>query len=91
VSRNTDVLTPGQPPPEITGAGGVGPVDPGEVELTLEEVERRHIARVLAHHQGNRSRAARTLGISRATLYEKVARYGLDHVGRATPSAPRTG
>ena len=91
LSGNADVLTPAHLPPEITGAGAVGQADGGEVEVTLEEVERRHIARVLAHHEGNRSRAARTLGISRATLYEKVARYGLDHVGRTTPSAPRTG
>ena len=55
--------------------------DPGE-PLTLEEVERRHILRVLESNHGNRSRSARVLGISRATLYEKLDRYGFRTVGR---------
>jgi DNA-binding NtrC family response regulator len=55
-----------------------------DADLSLEEIERRHIARVLERHAGNRARTARTLGISRATLYEKLSRYGLDHVGRAS-------
>ena len=44
----------------------------------LEEVERRHIHRVLLHHDGNRTRAARDLGIARATLINKIKAYGLD-------------
>ena len=39
---------------------------------TLEEVERRYIAHVLAQHEGNRSAAARTLGIGRNTLLRKL-------------------
>ena len=50
--------------------------EPGEA-LTLAEVERRHILRILEANGGNRSRSARVLGISRATLYEKLDRYGL--------------
>jgi DNA-binding NtrC family response regulator len=68
-------------PPEMLG-NGTGAASGAEEALSLQEVERRHIARVLAHHSGNRSRTARTLGISRATLYEKLARYGLDQIGR---------
>jgi DNA-binding NtrC family response regulator len=48
-----------------------------EVELPLEEIERRHIMKVLAHVGDNRSKAARALGISRATLYEKLHKYGI--------------
>jgi DNA-binding NtrC family response regulator len=55
-----------------------GPDEP----LTLEEVERRHMARVLERTDGNRSQAARVLGISRAALYDKMDRYGLRSVGR---------
>ncbi|HUP90503.1 MAG TPA: sigma-54 dependent transcriptional regulator [Longimicrobiales bacterium] len=49
-----------------------------DADQPLEEIEKRHIARVLAHNSGNRSKAARVLGISRATLYEKLHKYGLD-------------
>jgi DNA-binding NtrC family response regulator len=43
--------------------------------VSLAEVERRHILRVLEHFDGNRSAAARSLGIGRRTLYDKLARY----------------
>jgi len=72
--------------PDITTAPRPA-ADGADVELSLEEVERRHIRRVLAHHAGNRSRAARALGISRATLYEKIRRYGLAAVGRPDASS----
>ena len=55
--------------------------DPAPVP-TLQEVERRHIARVLELNDGNRSRSARALGISRAALYDKMDRFGLRDVGR---------
>ena len=48
-----------------------------EMDMTLDDLERRHITRVLGHHDDNRSRAARALGISRATLYEKLRKYGI--------------
>jgi DNA-binding NtrC family response regulator len=55
---------------------------PSNGDLTLQEVERRHIALTLDRNSGNRSRTARHLGISRATLYQKLDRYGLHTVGR---------
>jgi two-component system, NtrC family, response regulator HydG len=45
--------------------------------LTLDDVERVHIIRIWEQSQGNHSRAARTLGIDRTTLYTKLKRYGL--------------
>ncbi len=44
---------------------------------SLEEVERRHIERTLKRHTGNRTRAAEELGISRATLINKIKTYAL--------------
>jgi DNA-binding NtrC family response regulator len=49
-----------------------------ELPTTLEEMERQHILRVLQEHQGNKSKAARALGIERKTLYQKARRLGID-------------
>jgi transcriptional regulator with PAS, ATPase and Fis domain len=45
---------------------------------SLSEVERQHIERTLRHHSGNRTRAALELGISRATLINKIKAYALN-------------
>ncbi len=45
--------------------------------LSLEEMERQHIARVLAAEGGNISSTAKVLQINRTTLYQKIKRYGL--------------
>jgi len=45
--------------------------DPSEL-MPLEEVERRYIARVIAACGGNKSKAARILGIGRKTLYRHL-------------------
>ena len=45
--------------------------------LSLDEVERDHIARTLAHTFNNRSAAARLLGITRQALLRKLKRYGI--------------
>lgn len=42
---------------------------------SLEEVERRHILRVLQHTAGNRARAAKILGVDPKTLYNKLKVY----------------
>ncbi len=45
--------------------------------LILSEVEKPLFKRVLAHCQGNNSRAAEVLGINRATLRKKIQQYDL--------------
>jgi two-component system response regulator HydG len=47
------------------------------VEMPLEELERIHILRCLDHHEGNKTRAAQSLGITIKTLYNKLHRYGI--------------
>lgn len=46
-------------------------------EMTLHELERIHIVRTLDHLGGNKTRAAKTLGITVKTLYNKLHSYGL--------------
>jgi two-component system response regulator HydG len=45
--------------------------------LTLEEVERRHVLRVLEACDRNRTDAAKMLGLDRKTLYRKLLRWGV--------------
>ncbi len=46
--------------------------------LTLDEVEKRHLIRVLKETKGNKVRAAKILGIDRRTLYRMAERFGID-------------
>jgi DNA-binding NtrC family response regulator len=50
-------------------------VAPPTAAVTLEELEREHILRVLEESNGNRERAAAILGISSRTLYRKLREY----------------
>ena len=45
------------------------------VEISLAELERSHIERVLRHTDGNKSRAAAILGIERSTLDRKLKKF----------------
>ena len=49
--------------------------DPSEL-VSLEEVEKRYILRVVEAVGGNKTMAAQVLGLDRATLYRKLVRYG---------------
>jgi DNA-binding NtrC family response regulator len=63
-------------PTEVRHATGAGVEH--HVPKSLEEVERVHIERTLRAHNDNRTRAAKELGISRATLINKIRVYGLE-------------
>ncbi|MGN5954201.1 sigma-54-dependent transcriptional regulator [Sphingobacterium lactis] len=47
--------------------------------LSLSEVEKRHIQKVLVHSKGNKAEAARLLEIGIATLYRKLDEYKLNN------------
>ena len=47
-----------------------------DVLISMEEVERRHILRVLQAVNGHRTQASKILGLDRKTLYRKLERYG---------------
>jgi transcriptional regulator with PAS, ATPase and Fis domain len=58
-------------------SGAIAPAD-SEALLTLDEVEKRHLARVLKETKGNKVKAAKILGIDRRTLYRMAERFGMD-------------
>ena len=75
VSRGAETIGPEHLPADVRDATGIGVEH--HVPKSLDEVERSHIERTLRVHSGNRTHAARELGISRATLIKKIRAYGL--------------
>jgi DNA-binding NtrC family response regulator len=73
-----DQLTPEDLPEKIRNYRAekfvVAADDPTEV-VTLEQLEKSYILRVLSLMGGNKSQAAQLLGVDRRTLYRKLARY----------------
>ena len=57
------------------------------LDRTLAEVEAEHLHAVLSAHKGNRTRAAKVLGIDRKTLREKLSRFGVS----TPPDSPEAG
>ena len=47
------------------------------VEFTLFDLEKKHIVDTLSHLSGNKTRAAKALGITVKTLYNKLHSYGM--------------
>ncbi len=52
-----------------------------DTNLTLSELERQHIERVLQEEQGRVEKAALRLGIPRSSLYQKLKKYQQDSSG----------
>ncbi len=75
LARGHDAIGAEHLPPEFRT--GSAPFGRRHAPLTLEELERVHIERTLKQHNGNRTRAAVELGISRATLIAKIKRYAI--------------
>ena len=71
-----DTITVDDLPDAIRHPSGTPPVPvnlfDGQAILPLEEMERRYIRQVLQHLDGNRTLAARFLGVDRKTLYRKL-------------------
>ncbi len=56
------------------------PANQGEifpVNMNLGETEKMLIRKVVDKHGGNISRAAKELGLTRASLYRRIEKYGL--------------
>ncbi len=62
-------------PSEGLGASKAVPT----TDITLEDLEAQTIRNAIAQHNGNLSKAARALGISRAALYRRMEKYGVQN------------
>ena len=76
LARGQPAIGPEHLPPDLRGRAGSG--ERRHHAQSLADVERTYIERALRYHGGNRTRAAKELGISRATLINKIKVYGLD-------------
>jgi len=76
ILEDGNLIQPEHLPSFISGRQGEFQVF-SDGELTLEEVERRYIQFILRNTKGNRSEAARILGINRKTLSLKIQKYDL--------------
>jgi two-component system, NtrC family, response regulator AtoC len=70
---SSELILPENLPPEIQPAPAPPPELPARW-MTLEELRRWYVDRVLAHTDGNKQRAADILGIDRRTLYRMFER-----------------
>jgi DNA-binding NtrC family response regulator len=51
-------------------------IEPSVEMIPLREIERRYVLQVLEQCGGNRTEAARVLGLDRKTLYRKLLKWG---------------
>jgi DNA-binding NtrC family response regulator len=76
-----DKITPRDLPPWVRNPSGVPPAAPAPKPtnaLSIQENEKQLITRALKQANANRTLAAKILGVSRRTLYRKLAEYGLE-------------
>ena len=90
VLETTDVLRAASLPPDLRRTGPAAlpaapaPASPATREdLTLADIERQAVLAAFDGADGNMTRAARTLGIDRATLHRKLKKYGRSAGSRA--------
>jgi DNA-binding NtrC family response regulator len=74
--------------PESATSALPSPQAVSQAHAILNSVEREKLRIALMQTHGNRSHAAKVLGISRSTLYEKLKHYQLDN--DSTPARPVT-
>lgn len=59
----------------VPASSSVATSDTPDSYMSLDEIEKIHIERVLKFHQWNRAKTAQTLGITPKTLYLKIKKY----------------
>ena len=80
LTRGSAEAAPGADEAASRGGRARAPRDPEA--RSLDEVTREHVLRVLARHHDNATAAARTLGVSRTTLWRMLKRWGVKRDAR---------
>jgi len=62
---------------DVASPGERGNGLPAPGAMSLDEIERGMIVKCMQHYEGNVSRVAEALGLSRAALYRRLEKYGL--------------
>ncbi len=75
ILADDEKLLPENLPPEILRSGLEAAQQPPRENADLETINRHHIADTYHRFQGNKARTARSLGISRRTLYRLLEKY----------------
>jgi two-component system response regulator AtoC len=88
ILAETDVIHSHDLPDKLRSNALPPGVEMDNGNVTLEDLEREHIKRVLGKVEGNKDRAAQMLGIHVSTLYRKMQRYRLDGPETFVTAAP---
>jgi transcriptional regulator with PAS, ATPase and Fis domain len=83
ILSDQDVITPKHLPFELKQTekhlgDGEHEISETTPDMSLESMERIHLSKVLKRLDWNKSKASKTLGISRATLRAKIRKYNLE-------------
>jgi DNA-binding NtrC family response regulator len=83
----TNIVTPEDLPPAMRDRKNQDRLTSALVQgLTLDQLEREYIQRVLEAEGGNKTRAAQRLGLDRKTLYRKLEEYAASGPGEGGPN-----
>jgi two-component system response regulator AtoC len=80
VLARSERLTVRDVPAAIRGGADLTKISVVRTGMTVEEAERQLIIQALKEMDGNRTRAAKKIGISRRTLHRKLKQYGLQNL-----------
>lgn len=86
-----DTITEDDIPFNIKNPGTETDCFDGSASFLLDQVEKRHILRVLAYFKGNKTKAANAMGITVKTLYNKLAQYERDRLENNLIPGPGAG